>query len=224
MILASIQTLQVTVDMNEKISIASLTVDIATFFAIFFGLVIAYMEYGSYQKEKSIDRALMYADANSGSGENLGDHLQRVEELSLAHWDILTTFDPDISQDTTFESEVYIIEKVQSDSALKKSVDKISSHYDTLALCISEGLCDEAVSKALVESDLREFHNSVYPWLIHNIEKYKTDAAKPLICMHKSFQDDTDLKHISRQSRRGHICKKENRDKLIELLLLKDAD
>lgn len=152
--------------MSEKRSIGQALFALATLLIAIFGAGIAFLEYRDAQQRARIERVFDYSD-------KLTDMAEANARISSINWTFLEeipTILASVGDDRSPEArsaamEQWFVGKIAADDDLRFAVEQLSLFYDTLSVCVAQGLCDEKTAKDLFSYQTATFTSIAYPWI-----------------------------------------------------------
>ena len=152
------------------------------------GAGVAFLEYRHAQQRERIERVFGYSDRLAGQA----DANARISKLSddfLLLWPSLAqSLGPD-AKDSDIEklANDWFIGAINGDPALRSAVEQMAQFYDTLAVCVTQNLCDEPTAKALFMQNVASFASTAYPWVAHRNKEYFAATGTQALCLRNRF-------------------------------------
>jgi hypothetical protein len=172
--------------MSEKRGgVFGIILSLSTLSIAVFGAAIGYLEFQDAQQRERVERVFRYADQLAGLAAENAEIDQLAEEFNR-NWKALVAR---CAQPAEFEhfGEHWMVDRIENSQALRGAISQMSLFYDTLAVCVSEGLCDEPTAKALFTQHVAGFASTVHPWVANRNKEYFNAAGIPALCLRARF-------------------------------------
>ena len=174
--------------MSERQGIGQTILSLATLLITVIGAGVALLEYRGAQQRERVERVFHYSDALEAEGEANG----RISELGdafVTEWPVLVANagpNPTNDQLTKLTND-WFVRTIEADPSLRSSVERMAMFYDTLAVCVREGMCDETTAKALFTQQVAGFASTAYPWVAHRKKEFFAATGTQAMCLRNRF-------------------------------------
>jgi hypothetical protein len=174
--------------MSEKRGIGQAVLSLFTLLVTVVGAGIAFVEYRGAQQRERVERVFRYSDQLAAESE-ANARINALGDGFYAAWPGIVAAageNPTEEQLTKLSNEWYV-GVIGQDPALRASVERMALFYDTLAVCVAEGLCDERAAKALFTEQVAAYASTVHPWVAHRNEQFLDAAGIRALCLRNRF-------------------------------------
>jgi hypothetical protein len=174
--------------MSEKRGIGQALLSLFTLLVTVVGAGIAFVEYRGAQQRERVERVFRYSDQLAAEGE-ANARINALGDRFYAAWPNLVAAageNPTEEQLTQLSNDWYV-GVIGGDAELRAAVERMALFYDTLAVCVSEGLCDEHAAKALFTEQVAAYASTVHPWVAHRHEQFLDAAGIRALCLRNRF-------------------------------------
>ena len=174
--------------MSEKRGFGQALLSLFTLLVTVIGAGIAFVEYRGAQQRERVERVFRYSDQLAAEGEatalinGLGDAFVRSWPQIVA-----SAGESPTQEQLKQLSNDWFVGYVNADPALRSAVERMALFYDTLAVCVTEDLCDERAAKALFTEQVAGFASTAYPWIAHRNKDYLAATGIRALCLRNRF-------------------------------------
>jgi len=174
--------------MSEQRNIGQMVLALVTLLITVVGAGVAFLEYREAQQRARVERVFHYSDTLADEAianakiSALGDNfLTSWSALTASAGENATPEQLDVLVSDWFESTI------TADPDLRNAIERMGMFYDTLAVCVSENLCDERTAKALFTEQIAGFTSTAYPWVALRKKKFFAATGVPAMCLRNRF-------------------------------------
>ena len=160
---------------SERRTFGRTLISLVTLLFTVVGASIAFLEYRRVQQHDNVERVFRYSDtlANEVAAN------ARINKLAADFLDVWPTLAASGEVDPT----LWFVNTINADADLRDAIERMAMFYDTLAVCVAEGLCDEKTARALFTQQVASFASTAYPWIAHRAKKYFAATGTQAICL-----------------------------------------
>jgi hypothetical protein len=165
---------------------------LATLLIASFGAGVGYLEYQHAQQRERVERVFRYSDMYAGQAD-ANAKISKLGDDFVTDWPIIfrSARGESLAEPTSEQVEAattaWYIGMLGADPQLRSAVDQMAQFYDTLAVCITQDLCDEPTAKALFTENVAAFASTVYPWIAHRRKEYFAASGTQAMCLRNRF-------------------------------------
>lgn len=161
---------------------------IATLLITVFGAGVAYLEYRDAQQRERVERVFRYSDRIMDEAEAVA-RVNTLSDAFILQWPAIHASAGANASREEIETAVgrWFAREIESRIEVRSAVDHITLFYDTLGVCVSEGMCDEKTAKALFAQQVSEFSSTFYPWVKFQSGRSYSAAGTQTICLSNRF-------------------------------------
>lgn len=161
---------------------------LVTLFVTVIGAGVAFFEYRDAQYRERVQRVFTFADFFAKE-QYANEDISRLSDAFVIFWKEFAT---SAGANTPREqiknvTDEWFVNCIAGDPSLRSSVEKMTLFFDTLAVCVSEGLCDEKTAKALFTQQSAAFASTVYPWVEYRNKDYLVATGVQAMCLRNRF-------------------------------------
>jgi hypothetical protein len=167
---------------SEQRTFGRTLISLVTLLFTVVGAGVAFLEYRQAQQRENVERVFRYSDTLA----NEVDANARINKLAADFLDVWPTLAASPGADPT----AWFVNTINADPDLRDAIERMAMFYDTLAVCVSEGLCDEKTARALFTQQVASFASTAYPWIAHRTKKYFAATGIQAVCLSNRFCGD----------------------------------
>ena len=173
---------------SDKPGIGQTTLSLVTLFVTVVGASVAFFEYRDAQYRERVQRVFTYADTFAREAE-ANERISEFGDSVVTSWpSISASAGENASPDQIKkETDAWFVNSIMADPDLRSSVERMTLFFDTLAVCVSQGLCDEKTAKALFTQQTAAFASTVYPWVEYRNREYLVATGIQTMCLRNRF-------------------------------------
>lgn len=170
---------------EQRGGIGGVLVSLATLLVTIIGAGVALLEYREAQQRERVERVFRYSDTLAGEGE-ANARINQLGDAFVLAWPALAQSAGGADATRAQLEKVtadWFVDTISYDPSLRSAVERMALFYDTLAVCIAEGLCDERTAKALFTQQAAAFASTAYPWVAHRNAEYFAATGIQAMCL-----------------------------------------
>lgn len=174
--------------MSEQRSFGQTLLSLATLFVTVVGAGVAFFEYRDAQYRERVQRVFTYAD-NFAREADANEAIGGLADAFVVSWPSLAASagaNPTREQLKKLTDD-WFVNYISGDPLLRSAVERMTLFYDTLGVCVSQGLCDEKTAKALFTQQAAAFASTVYPWVEYRNRDYLAATGIQAMCLRNRF-------------------------------------
>lgn len=165
--------------MSGKTTFGRTLISLVTLLFTVVGAGVAFLEYRQAQQRENVERVFRYSDTLANEVEANA----RINKLAANFLDVWQTS----AASGGFDPTAWIVNTINGDSDLRDAIERMAMFYDTLGVCVAEGLCDEKTARALFTQQVASFASTAYPWIAHRTKKYFAATGVQAVCLSNRF-------------------------------------
>jgi hypothetical protein len=174
--------------MSEKRGIGQALLSLFTLLVTVVGAGIAFVEYRGAQQRERVERVFNYSDQLAAESEAIARINALADGFYTAWPDIVAQAGESPTEERLTQlSNDWYVGVIGQDPDLRSAVDRLAMFYDRLAVCVSEGLCDEHAAKALFTEPVAAFASTVQPWVAHRHQQFLSATGIRALCLRNRF-------------------------------------
>jgi hypothetical protein len=175
--------------MSEKRGFGQVLLSLFTLLVTVIGAGVAFVEYRGAQQRERVERVFRYSDQLASESDANGRITELSDEFYVAWSNGLAASlgENPTEQQLKDVANKWYVDRIDNDRELRATIERMSVFYDTLSVCVSEGLCDEPAARALFSEQVAAFASTVYPWIAHRHTGFLDAAGIRTLCLRNRF-------------------------------------